>query len=110
MANNQRAQMNSSDDNRRSALWYSTTYIDEYFRLLGGFGCFRGYCDYHVPAHVTLSMDEWVGNLPIPYEHAVKDLIDHQMCTHTDQLQQKRLNVSPNISLRQKISNGSPLT
>ena len=83
--------MNSGDENRRSALWYSTTYVDEYFRLLGGSGCYTSYCDCHVPALLTLAMDEWVGNLPIPYEHAVKDLIDHQMWAHTDQLPAKTL-------------------
>jgi hypothetical protein len=83
--------MESAEEKRRSNLWYATTYIDEYFRLLGGAGCYTGYCDRHVPALVTLAMDEWVGNLPIPYEYAVKDLIDYQMWTQTDQLPAKAL-------------------
>jgi len=78
--------MESAEEKRRLDIWYGTTYVDEYFRLLGGSGCYTSYCDCHVPALFTLAMDEWVGNLPIPYEHVVKDLIDHQMWTHTDQL------------------------
>jgi hypothetical protein len=36
-------------------------------------------------------MDEWVGNLPMSCEQAVKFLIDNQMWTLTDQLPAKAL-------------------
>lgn len=83
--------MESADEKRRSNLWYSTGYIDEYFRLLGGSGCYVGYCDCHVPALLTLAMDELVGNLPISYEQAVNHLICSQMWTQTDGLPEKAL-------------------
>jgi hypothetical protein len=83
--------MESNEEKRRSNIWYATSYIDEYFRLLGGSGCYTGYCDCHVPALLTLAMDEWLGNLPMSYEQAVKFLIDHQMWTLTDQLPAKAL-------------------
>lgn len=57
--------MELDDEKRRSNLWYATSYVDEYFRLLG--------------------------NLPIPYEYAVKDLIDFQIWEQTDGLPAKTL-------------------
>ena len=83
--------MQSEDEKRRADLWYATSHADEYFRLLGGSGCYTGYCDWHVPALLTLAMDEFVGNLPLTYEQAVKYLIDHQMWTQTDRLPAKAL-------------------
>jgi hypothetical protein len=83
--------MESSEEKRRADIWYVTSYIDEYFRLLGGSGCYKGYCDCHVPALFTLAMDEWVGNLPIGYEHAVRYLISNRMWEQTDGLPAKTL-------------------
>jgi hypothetical protein len=83
--------MEHDDDKRRSNIWYATSYVDEYFRLLGGSGCYTGYCDCHVPALFTLAMDEWVGNLPIGYEQAVRYLISNRMLEQTDGLPAKTL-------------------
>ena len=83
--------MESDDEKRRAALWYETSYVDEYFRLLGGSGCYTGYCDCHVPALITLAMDERVGHLPINYEQAVKYLIGDRMWEQTDRLPEKAL-------------------
>jgi len=83
--------MASGEEKRRSDLWYATSYVDEYFRLLGGSGCYSGYCDCHVPALFTLAMDEWIGHLPITYEQAVKYLISDRMWEQTDGLPAKTL-------------------
>jgi hypothetical protein len=83
--------MEHDDDKRRSNLWYATSYVDEYFRLLGGSGCYTGYCDCHVPALFTLAMDEWIGQLSITYEQAVRYLIGDRMWEQTDGLPAKTL-------------------
>ena len=59
--------------------------------LLGGSGCYSGYCDYHVPALFTLAMDEWIGHPPITYEQAVRYLISDRMWVQTDGLPTKAL-------------------
>jgi hypothetical protein len=80
----------SDDDKRRVRLWYATADIDDYFRRLGGSGCYPGYCDWHVPALVTLVLDHYMCHQSHldqrRFEYAVKDLISYRMWEQTDGL------------------------
>lgn len=78
------------DDKRRARLWYATVDIDDYFRRLGGSGCYPGYCDWHVPALMTLALDHHVSHQNQAdqrhFEYAIKNLISHRMWEETDGL------------------------
>jgi hypothetical protein len=81
------------DEKRRAKLWYATTQIDEYFRLLGGSGCYSGYCDWHVPALLTLALDHDINDQSLTdsylFEQSIKKLISHLMWEQTDGLPQR---------------------
>ncbi|MCD8503488.1 MAG: hypothetical protein LRY56_09400 [Burkholderiaceae bacterium] len=85
--------MHSNDDKRRAKLWFATSEIDEYFRLLGGSGCYTGYSDWHVPALLTLAFDYQISDQSQAdqnrFEYSVRDLISHRMWEHTDGLPQR---------------------
>ncbi len=85
--------MDSADEKRRAKLWYATTQIDEYFRLLGGSGCYPGYCDWHVPALLTLALDHDINDQSLTdsyhFEQSIKKLISHLMWEQTDGLPQR---------------------
>jgi|GEM_PF-2931225 len=80
--------MNSADETRRAKLWFATTQIDEYFRRLGGSGCYPGYCDWHVPALLTLALDQNISGRVHHQEQSVKELISPHMLEKTDGLPQ----------------------
>ncbi len=85
--------MSVDDEKRRAKLWYATTQIDEYFRLLGGSGCYSGYCDWHVPALLTLALDHDINDQSLTdsylFEQSIKKLISHLMWEQTDGLPQR---------------------
>ena len=85
--------MSLDDEKRRAKLWYATTQIDEYFRLLGGSGCYPGYCDWHVPALLTLALDHDINDQSLTdsyhFEQSIKKLISHLMWEQTDGLPQR---------------------
>ncbi len=85
--------MSLDDEKRRAKLWYATTQIDEYFRLLGGSGCYSGYCDWHVPALLTLALDHDINDQSLTdsylFEQSIKKLISHLMWEQTDGLPQR---------------------
>lgn len=85
--------MQDNSDRRRSQLWYSTLQVDEYFRMLGGSGCYPGYADWHVPALMTVAMDDYCSNSKLSYEHMVKRLISHRMWEQTDRLPTRALDL-----------------
>lgn len=89
--------MNPFEEKHRYKLWYATTQIDEYFRLLGGSGCYQGYCDWHVPALLTLALDQYSGNQEESYERLIKQLISFQMWEQTDGLPQRALELIAKI-------------
>jgi len=80
----------SDDDKRRARLWYATADVDDYFRRLGGSGCYPGYCDWHVPALMTLVLDHYMCHQSQVderrFEYSVKSLISHRMWEQTDGL------------------------
>ncbi len=82
--------MTSDDDKRRARLWYATADVDDYFRRLGGSGCYPGYCDWHVPALMTLVLDHYMCHQSQVderrFEYSVKSLISHRMWEQTDGL------------------------
>lgn len=71
--------MQSFEEKRHVSLWYATTQIDEYFRLLGGSGCYSGYCDWHVPALLTLALDHHINDQSLTdqhhFEQSIKNLL-----------------------------------
>lgn len=85
--------MDSANEKRSAKLWYATTQIDEYFRLLGGSGCYSGYCDWHVPALLTLALDHDINDQSLTdsyhFEQSIKKLISHLMWEQTDGLPQR---------------------
>ena len=87
--------MQPDDERRRSRLWYATADIDDYFRRLGGSGCYSGYWDWHVPALMTLALDHHVSHQNQAdqrhFEYAIKNLISHRMWEETDGLPQRAL-------------------
>lgn len=82
--------MTSDDDKRRARLWHATADIDDYFRRIGGSGCYPGYCDWHVPALMTLVLDHYMCYQSQVderrFEHSVKSLISHHMWEQRDGL------------------------
>ncbi len=89
--------MSLDDEKRRAKLWYATTQIDEYFRLLGGSGCYSGYCDWHVPALLTLALDHDINDQSLTdsyhFEHSIKKLISHLMWEQTDGLPKRAVDL-----------------
>lgn len=87
--------MDSANEKRRAKLWYATTQLDEYFRLLGGSGCYLGYCDWHVPALLTLALDHDINDQSLTdsyhFEQSIKKLISHLMWEQTDGLPQRAI-------------------
>lgn len=96
--------MTSDDEKRRARLWYATAEVDDYFRRLGGSGCYQGYCDWHVPALMTLTLDNHVNHQNQAdkrrFEHAIKDLISHRMWEQTDSLYHRALELVAKLEPR----------
>ena len=74
-------------------LWQVTAEVDDYFRRLGGSGCYPGYCDWHVPALVLLAIDQLVMTDEKQYEFAVRNLISHSMWEKTGGLPTRAINL-----------------
>jgi len=93
--------VDSADEKRRAKLWHATTQIDEYFRLLGGSGCYPGYYDWHVPALLTLALDHDINDQSLTdqhhFEQSIKKLISHLMWEQTDGLPQRAVEIVKKI-------------
>lgn len=78
--------------------------IDEYFRLLGGSGCYPSFCDWHVPALLILTLDyqssdhSQAGQLC--FEYCVRRLISERMWEQTDGLPQRAVELVSKLEPR----------
>lgn len=98
--------MQDNSDRRGSQLWYSTMQVDEYFRMLGGSGCYPGYADWHVPALMIVALDDYCGTSKFSYEHTIKRLISHRMWEQMDQLPARAMELIVKTQPRQEDISG----